>query len=147
MSGPRRRHSSEVDIVDVVPCAWCGEPRPRTLKQQRDGVKCHPGACAIRWMSAHAPRSLQAARTRSGAELGKRRGRVVRDEGCQIAVEALMADLKRDEESFFLRPEEEARLRKAIARGYSKGYQNAWKAAWQKYRRQARAGQRGRAAA
>src|SRR5690606_21003921 len=90
------------------------------------------------WTNAHAPRSLVAARKRQGQQLGARRARIVRDEGCQIAVEALLRDLKRNEDLFFLRPEEEARLVRAMKRAYSKGYQNAWKAAWQKYQRQQR---------
>ncbi len=131
--GRRPRHHSEIDVVATVPCAWCGGPRPLTRLQQQRGVQCHAGSCAVRWALAHAPRPRTQARQVHG---GQQRGRVVREAGCRRTADELLAQLQGDQEAFFLRPSELARLRHALRVAYARGYARAWRSAWGKYQRQ-----------
>jgi hypothetical protein len=133
----RRRHWTETALVDTVTCPQCGTVKGRTTQQVRTGVRFCSRSCACRATAGAHTSADHAARVDSGRTLGRRRARVVRHEGVQRAVEALVRDLQCEDvrEEFFLRPEEWDRLRLALARAYSTGYQNGWRAAWCKYDR------------
>ena len=134
----REKHWTETVIVDTVVCDWCEAAIERTTVQVRAGKRFCDRVHASKWVAKHAPRTPAAIRAKrqQGQRLGRQRGRVIRDQGAEIAADALIADLQHNQEMFFLRTEEWARLRKALMRAYSRGHVNAYRAAWQRFNRQ-----------